>query len=326
MTKKKRPIPDWFNINNYEETENLELCGWLEQFYIRYLLLQAIESGKPISKKDRLYKYMKGTRKGLVQIDTEYSCCRTREQELANINTGSHPLTGFHDKTVVQFDPEHQKRKLNNVETVGADTNKSVEIDQTFKPFSVYLEINPQATDAQLINDFDRWLKEYRVQDTRAKVTIQDDPEKLCREWYKLRLLPYIDLMIRAEALGIHIPLDPLIVSLGASENQLESTLPDWMAEVLDENYLAALNLVVKNQGAYGIDMLSLQYNLPGSDESGASSTSDKKRDTYAADFARSLADLEELHQLLNDDSTTKLQSDRKPIGSGSDRVRTRVK
>ena len=68
------PAPPWFHVHTYDGAAKLDLCGWLEQFFIRCQVKRKIEQSICMIQTDPTFDYIHSIGKGLIPIDPTHEC------------------------------------------------------------------------------------------------------------------------------------------------------------------------------------------------------------------------------------------------------------
>ena len=177
------------------------------------------------------------------------------------------PLRVFSDRSVIQCDPEERESLISQAmyNLRENDPFKGVELDdnglaqgalpveytikfmlEKINKGVVFLEVDSFASDIQLKDDFERWLKQFRKLEPTPDGKDVSDAKVV--NWVKYRLLEYIDLTLWSNYKGLLINQVFLSNYLYKDEefvnpSRLSTTLPNLMEQVLSEDYQNKLHL-----------------------------------------------------------------------------------
>lgn len=235
----QKKTPDWFSLNNYAEAKNLNSYGWWLHLARRKAALDCLDRGlgydlsgffkNPILSKSDI----ESTRAKLPLVSPIVnSIPQAPKLEGVNLYTDtvrSLPLYwlafGEHEDSDV-IDAVQNMRDYNS-------TNSDKEL--LFTPYDLYLkekkgvendgllmiEIDSNATDEKIIEDFAIWLKAARSEfgSTRKKAFTQIT----FGEWINYGVLPYLDLQIWSKSEAVRLTQNAIGEALYADQEDLYS-------------------------------------------------------------------------------------------------------
>lgn len=266
MTKKIKEIsqlPKWFSMDNYD-TESLDLLDWLHNFHVRYKSRKYIEvtlvkkkwpfqieiaeekiklgtnqdySFKKIKQKCRIHPFKEYTDRSVFDASLDIKKHHLDElKKTLDYHKAKYEKDPFYDNYAPPgtCQKEWNERFINNVE----DMLQYDSIEQ-----SILVEINMDASDTQIMQDFEFWLKNYRENTKKIK----DINEKDMKKWSSFNLLQYIDLKLWEQMTDSKITTallhQVLYPGQALDSSRIKTTLPKLMQEVLSNDFHRKLSI-----------------------------------------------------------------------------------
>lgn len=215
--KKLSDIPSWFKICKYDKASSLGLKGWYEQIEQRLSLrdfidmnlndnlnrVDAIVSWSNLIKTDPIFERkenvlmdMLGKLDSFIISEVSDSVRDFTAGDLKSINQAI-KLMGIDKDLIAYCNDEPHREMPAKIELANNFPNKPVELLRNefswISLYSVALTANLEASDEQLINDFQSWLKHARTNfDCRTIEEIFTDID--FNDWCEYAILPYFDL------------------------------------------------------------------------------------------------------------------------------------
>lgn len=198
----------WFDLNNYEGLNELDLIGWHRQIQIRSLLLNFGFDGlkfwidhiktnpiiKPYIPNDGDEGTYQVVQKG---ISTVNSTTALLYWQVSSDSRFSH----IWDVCMLDDACDITEEQLKLIETPMSELYASIGV---CTEDSEEVTIDLSASDEQITKDFCLWLSEYR-KISSYKFTKNNFTHKDFKGWIQWRLLPYVDLVIISKFEAIEI-------------------------------------------------------------------------------------------------------------------------
>jgi len=199
--------PDWFSLKKYATTEQLDISGWIRQIGIRYICEICLTEGKPELFWEGFSALMKHGIYNEPDADDAFHVFKLDPERAQRWITAS-------VRSIDLYDIMHEID-----DNIIMDIKRAVyENDENLldTPFDIYryerdrragdtwLIVDLNATDKQIIDDFQLWLKVIReLLNVKSPKTYFS--ENKFKQWANARVLPYIDLSLWSKAHNVRI-------------------------------------------------------------------------------------------------------------------------
>jgi len=194
-------IPEWFDLENYCEINNFSIMDWYLQIARRMEILK-LNTDIEISDEDRSFLLNDREHVRSYGLFAERDVTANRDRNTETHASAVRPTTCFDIMLKYHMLPDELQSKLSTEFVESIDQHKD-----TDKPFDVYikendwgmeqlgksLQVNLNATDEVLIQDFKNWLSlvrtAFEIKNDKF-VTYAD-----IKSWQDNQVLPYLDLL-----------------------------------------------------------------------------------------------------------------------------------
>jgi hypothetical protein len=258
------------NIEKYNGIENLDLAGWHMQLKARYHIKNAIEKiyyVESMTEKGHLYDLAIKISEDIYQNplinkyydndDNIFMLWREEKQRYPfNTYSVSNITAGMMYKNILNQFPEILEAC--RLEYEGQNTPLSEELADTpynilmkdagieNQTFYTLLRVNLEATDKQLLEDFEHWLHHYRTAMNYTPPN-KNFMEKKVEAWVTYKVLPYLDLVLINKFHGFSLTYEKLAELLvwdddiDDSLDRIRKTTKKHADELMDAKTLAAI-------------------------------------------------------------------------------------
>ncbi|QBQ53372.1 DUF6387 family protein [Nitrosococcus wardiae] len=248
--KKKEDLPEWFELAKYEGVSELDTAGWYYQLSIRRNIYD-----NPISvhasdeeKRDSRYQSFLYALEAITQYGLFPSPDFSDSERLALFlllqGCGSpsvRPLTCAGISMASWTIEQRPKMGLIKAAQTAYDSPSQLSLGGP-----AHITVDLRATDKQLKDDFEKWLRDCR-REVERQARKRKFSETNFRDWACYQVLPCIDLLLWERYQGVQytnsLLADSLFPDEVASDEKIRKTVKPTVNELLDLSTIAALGL-----------------------------------------------------------------------------------
>jgi hypothetical protein len=262
--KRVKEIPDWFDLQKYNYLDGLDAIGWLYQLDIRssmfYFLRGENQTGEDKDYFDDIWQQIK--KSGAADFDAgdmldlylDRGCpnCAADQHTKWHSTVTVKPVDGFQIFIAYQMMIRNRNIGVSLNRYLAGEAEKTdieameMPIDKLLQDCAPFLadifcesdaliNVDLNATNEQIMKDFEMWLSEYReykgINYAAKKTFSQDDFHR----WRNHKILPYIDLLIHQEKHGITFTEATLIQGLFPNETYGDGKIRKTVAPIANQ-------------------------------------------------------------------------------------------
>lgn len=192
----------WFDLRKYDAVEGFDISDWYFQLEKRQTIQLFAKENQDLMDRVHISRWK------VINNNTKKYIASIKENPVLDVSKYKRTIqsvrdTNFFDLHMAASGNEEIKKLINSPDD-SFDFNKSDSLIISRPKSSVYmnramLTIDLSATDEQLTNDFNDWLKSHRLT-TNSRVREKRFSSKDFSKWINFRILPYLDLTLIADA------------------------------------------------------------------------------------------------------------------------------
>jgi hypothetical protein len=258
-------LPEWFNLENYKDTELLSPFEWYENLHTRklyFIYLNFAKNNWPV-KALGLKNAMEGCQ-DIVHLITTNPVLRRSDEEkvdLTNaitVNSLDNYTLACDYKSLEKRAPSTFSQHMQFEDESEYDDKKYTDMSDYFREYKnlheflydkfsplisseARISVNLHATDEHIISDFKNWLENER-KNIRHKTAKKIFSINDFKEWAEYKVLPYLDLKLWSDFSGCNITLatignalfpDELLVDVTERVRRTTKPKAEWLMEHL---------------------------------------------------------------------------------------------